>query len=330
MNSWRYNYVSNNFYNKHIKYNTLKKKILVLGIAFFLLNSVNAQFTDDMESYTVGTMIFENYWTDWSGSGSNSIFSSDIHSASGSLSGYIPSNGTTDGILDLGNKVTGHWGLKFMMYIPSNKEAQMNIQKTVPVGSNPVWAIGNIYFNKDNANPGTGYVNYQSSSSSNWSFFSFPHDQWFEVIINVNINNTWQLLIDGNVEIDWTDYGRWVSAGSFQYTNGLGGINFFSSSSNCEYWIDDIDFISGFHTSTVSVNENTKNKKDVKVYPNPTTNQVYFKIENFENIEIYDITGKLIIKTKSNVIRMEDVQNGVYLYKIQKENKIINGSIIKK
>lgn len=282
-----------------------------------------------MESYTDGTMIFENHWSDWSGSGSNSILSSSAHSVSGNLSGYIPPNGTIDGILDLDNKTIGQWGLKFMMFIPSNKEAQMNIQKTVPVGSSPIWAIGNIYFNKDNSNAGVGYVNYQSSLGSNWSYFSFPHDQWFEVIMNININNQWQLLIDGNLEIDWTDYGRWVGAGQFEYTNGLGGINFFSSSSNCEYWIDDIDFISGFQTSTVSVKENTMSK-DIKVYPNPTTNQVIFEIDDFENIEIYTISGELIIKTKSNIINMEYIQNGIYLYKIQRGNETINGKIIKK
>ncbi len=304
-------------------------RILILGTLFLSINSLYAQFTDDMESYNDGTMIFENQWSDWSGSGSHSILSSSIHSVSGNLSGYIPPDGTTDGILDLGNKTTGHWGLKFMMYIPSNKEAQMNIQKTVPVGSSPVWAIGNIYFNKDNTNAGVGYVNYQSSSSSNWSYFSFPHDQWFEVIMNININNQWQLLIDGNLEIDWTDYGRWVGAGQFEYTNGLGGINFFSSSSNCEYWIDDIDFISGFQTSTVSVKENTVSKA-IEVYPNPTTNKVTFKIEDFENIKIYDIAGRLITKTNNNVVNMENIPNGIYLYSIKKGNKTINGKIIKK
>jgi len=125
------------------------RQILILGIVILSLNSVNAQFSDDMESYTDGTLIYQNHWTDWSGAGSNSISSSSTHYVSGSLSGYIPPNGSTDGILDLGNRVTGQWGLKFMMYIPSNKEAQMNIQKNVPVESNPVWAVGNIYFNKD-------------------------------------------------------------------------------------------------------------------------------------------------------------------------------------
>jgi len=84
------------------------------------------------------------------------------------------------------------------------------------------------------------------------------------------------------------------------------------------------------HYSDVSLGVGNINSKNYTVYPNPTTNQVKFDITDFEKIEIYDITGKLITKTETNIVNMENVPNGTYLYRIQKGNKIINGKIIKK
>lgn len=284
---------------------------ILLFIALLSSLLIRAQLADDMEAYTEGSKIFQGHWTDWNGSGTHALYASSTHANSGILSGYIPPDGTTDAILDLGNKVGGQWGVKFMMYVPSNKEAQMYIQGEIPVNSG-IWTVGNIFFNKDNNSPGTGYVNYQSSSSSYWSFFNFPHDQWFEVIFNIHLNNNWQLLINGNVEIDWTEYGRWVEAGQFEYSNLLGGINFFSSSSNCEYWIDDIDFISGFQTSSASVSDMGSNR--LEIFPNPTSGLINIKYNSTlkTTIEIYSILGNLVLRKKlhNHSIDLSELKKG--------------------
>jgi len=297
----------------------MKNKLLILTAILFAF-TVNAQLTDNMDSYTDGSMIFQGHWSDWNGSGAHAIYASSTHSVSGALSAYVPPNGITDAILDLGNKTTGQWGLKFMMYVPSNKEAQMNIQGTIPVNSGD-WVVGNMYFNRDNNSPGIGYVNYQSSDSSNWSYFNFPHDEWFEVIINIHLNNNWQLLINGNVEIDWIAYGKWVAAGQFQYSNLLGGINFFSSSTDCEYWVDDIDFISGFQTSSVSVFETTIDPNYI-LYPNPTKGFLYIKQSNnnfsADRIKIYSILGEQILQKNiiNHSLDLSGLKKGVYLIEI--------------
>ncbi len=62
-----------------------------------------------------------------------------------------------DPVLDLGNKIFGQWGLEFWMYIPTDKEAYMNIQGQTPIGSGE-WVIGNWFFNQDGANPGVGNI----------------------------------------------------------------------------------------------------------------------------------------------------------------------------
>ena len=68
--------------------------------------------------------------------------SSDAQARSGAKSGYIPGDGTTDAVLDLGNKIFGEWGLEFWMLVPNDKEGYFNLQGTVPIGSGE-WVVGN-------------------------------------------------------------------------------------------------------------------------------------------------------------------------------------------
>ena len=70
---------------------------------------------------------------------------------------YIPGDGTTDAVLDLGNKIFGEWGLEFWLLIPNDKEGYMNLQGTVPIGAGE-WAVGNIFFNQDLLTPGMGQI----------------------------------------------------------------------------------------------------------------------------------------------------------------------------
>ncbi len=70
------------------------------------------------------------------------------------------------------------------------------------------------------------------------------------------------------------------------------------------------------------------------VYPNPTTDKVYFKLSNSgaTRIEIYDIAGDMLYQTKSQgtdliEINMADYPKGIYLYKAYQNNKISSGKI---
>ncbi len=295
------------------------KKTLLLFFLLSLIFNVNAQLTDDMENYSEGATIFTGHWTDWNATGNTALFSSSVQANSGVLSGYIPPNGTTDALLNLGNKTTGQWGIKFMMYVPSGKEADLNIQSNIPVSSG-YHAVGDIYFNKDNNTSGVGYVKYNSGVSSEWSYFNFPHDEWFEVIMNIHINNNWQLLINGNIEIDWEHYGRWIGDGQFEYTNALGGLNFWSRNSNCEYWVDDFDFINGFHSSTLSVN-NIEIDPKIVLFPNPTSEKLFIVTnKSAASLQIISFTGQVVLNQKIDSNKSVDVSQldkGIYFVNIR-------------
>jgi len=64
--------------------------------------------------------------------------------------------------------------------------------------------------------------------------------------------------------------------------------------------------------NTTSINEITEN--NISIYPNPTS-QILNIENNNDEISIYNLSGKLIIKTRDNKIDVSDWNNGVYIIK---------------
>lgn len=67
-------------------------------------------------------------------------------------------------------------------------------------------------------------------------------------------------------------------------------------------------------------------------YPNPTDGMVYIMgNEIYESINIYSISGKKVMSFQnSNFIDMKNLQTGLYIIELQKDNKIVRNKIIKK
>ena len=229
------------------------------------------EFTDDMESYTSGQRVYENWWVSWCGDESCAGFASDNFAFSGTTSFYTGPNGT-DPVLDLGNKTSGIWRYNMRMYIPTGKEAYMNLQGQVPIAGGQ-WIVGNIFFNQGLGSPGVGLIDNSALGAVN---FLFPHDQWFEWDMTVDISNgislaTWGLYVDG-VEVIPPGTAFTDSAGTVP--TSLGGINFYSLSADNELYIDDICFGSPVvdpFTDTdgdgFSINDGDCNDNDPNTYP---------------------------------------------------------------
>lgn len=218
------------------------KKYFFFGVLFLYALNLQAQFTDNMESYTDGEPINGAHWTDAGCGGGEgcSIMASSTKAHGGNLSGLIPGDSTTQAILDLGNKIFGEWGIEFWVYIPSGKEAIMSLQGTVPYEEgNSV--VGNIYFNKDLANPTLGIV---SDSALGEVSFCFPHDEWFRIVMNWDISSgislaTWQFNVGG---VDVLPVGTPYTNEEGVPANKLGGIEFFSNSTDNEMYLDDLTY----------------------------------------------------------------------------------------
>jgi hypothetical protein len=54
----------------------------------------------------------------------------------------------------------------------------------------------------------------------------------------------------------------------------------------------------------------------ISVYPNPAGGKLTIDAENFEGVEVYDTSGRLIIKSSSNTIDLEEQSKGLYLLKV--------------
>lgn len=75
----------------------------------------------------------------------------------------------------------------------------------------------------------------------------------------------------------------------------------------------------------------TNKKINVDVYPNPTTDFINIKTENFSKANLYNISGQLILTTQSQEINLHSLPSGIYVISVHLENGlIITKKIIKK
>lgn len=83
-------------------------------------------------------------------------------------------------------------------------------------------------------------------------------------------------------------------------------------------------------STTVGINETTINL-ELSVYPNPTTNYLTLKVDDFEfstlNFQLIDLQGKVIdnkkVTTTTSTIVMEGLPKAIYFLNVNDNNKIV-------
>ena len=96
------------------------------------------------------------------------------------------------------------------------------------------------------------------------------------------------------------------------------------SKTTFDYYILDNDGIT-------SINENY-NSNQISIFPNPTTNTLFINgLPKNSNIKIFDVLGKEVLnfETTNNQINISNLQSGIYILKIENENKIVTKKFIK-
>lgn len=74
-------------------------------------------------------------------------------------------------------------------------------------------------------------------------------------------------------------------------------------------------------------------KGNFRVYPNPTVDVVNFDITGkISSVEVYDVAGKLVktVKDGAKSINVTTLAKGAYIIKVQTENTVYTGKVIKK
>jgi hypothetical protein len=82
------------------------------------------------------------------------------------------------------------------------------------------------------------------------------------------------------------------------------------------------------------LNSSDEEINEVKIFPNPCSEKIYFELEDAEQISISDLTGKMIFdqKNPSDIVsvNMEEMKAGIYLAKIRTKTGTHSSKFIKK
>ena len=295
------------------------KKIYILAIAAFAFTlNMNAQFTDDAESYDLGDMGSQNLdvWGVWSGS-PNPAEDIDVvndFALSGSQSLYVDDTGAMDVMLLTQNLDAGQWTLQFQAYIPAGRGAYMNIQgetenEGAGNGGSGVFNSSNLYFNQGATNAGV-FLDEATGETE-----EYPEDAWFPVTIAFDLDAgtpTYHISINGNTVND--------DPQPFAADAILGGLDLYSIDANNELYIDDVIFAEG------SLGADDFNAAVFSVYPNPVVNTLNIQTADaVQNVTVYDVLGKVVMNVNPGVVSpsldMSSLNAGVYLV-----NVTINGT----
>ena len=195
----------------------------------------DAIICDDFETYNIGTVSPQaTWWKPWDATDNNAVLSSDVSTdfasnGTKSMRVRFQQSGAVQGddqLLLLGNKATGHYSLKWKMYVPAGKNAYYNLQNTeAPTGAQDPsnWTM-DIHFN---ANGRDSLTNPAPTTVG-----TYPVATWFTVEHVFDLDHDLATLsIDGKV------FRKWA------YTKNVGSIDFYATDANSLYYVDEVEFV---------------------------------------------------------------------------------------
>jgi len=208
----------------------MKNKI-ILASALFLSGSSFAQlFSDDFESYAVGSFIGpqSSSWTTWSGTegGAEDASVTNNQASSGTNAIYLSSTAATGGpqdvVLDFGPVYnSGVFTFQSDIYVNTGKTGYFNFQAAQAIGT--TWAL--------NVNFDAGDLYIDDGLTSNLAVSTYPEAAWFTLKIEANLTlKVWKAYVNGNL------IGTWING-----VNALASTDFFPVS-NSQFYIDDVSF----------------------------------------------------------------------------------------
>lgn len=217
----------------------MKKVSLLIAMIAFVCGNLFAQ-SYNFDQYNVGDKVAQSIgqpWTTWSdqpGSAEDAVFS-DEQAASGTNS--VKFSYGNDQIFNFNDETTGSYTLDWNMYIPTGKDAYLNIQHNFTGDQDGEWAFG-LYFNT--ADQGT--VLHVSDATHS---FTFPFDTWFPVHFDIDLDSdAISLTIDGTEVHSWA-----FSETENSTTHGmrvLDALDFYppTNANTSVFYIDDFTFVS--------------------------------------------------------------------------------------
>jgi hypothetical protein len=217
----------------------------------------------------------------------------------------------------LGNQTSGDYSIRWEFYIPSGQEGYLNIQGEIPALGTALTGVfnsGNIYFNETGSNPGV-----ITDSNGDLSMLTFPSDEWFTVLLYVDVDAlTYNFTIGGVTSPD----------SSFNADSTLGGINFFPGCACSEMYIDDMFYDTGV------LGNNDFDEVSLSVYPNPVQDILNISTSSVvESVVVYDVLGKVVLQAQpdsvSPTIDMSALSSGAYMVQVTVGNTTKTVKVVK-
>jgi len=204
----------------------------------------NYQYWGNFDDLTVGEYLALNdetgYWSTWGGAPGTDedAFINDAQSFSPSNSVEVM-GATTDLLFLMGDKTSGKYHAEVKYYVESGYGGYINIQHFESPGIE--WAH-EVYFGAE-ALAGHTENGYMYAGSADSLFFNFPHDTWFLMEWEIDLDNDWiQFYIDGTLMHEWQfSLQAQGDAGTLQ----LGGFDIYAGAptgDDVHYWFDDLGF----------------------------------------------------------------------------------------
>ena len=210
----------------------MKMKFTLIAAIALLGFSAKAQtFSDDFESYTVGSKLGpqSTNWTTWSnadgGTEDVNVIASDSYSGTKSI--YFSSTSATGGPADVvlpfgGVYTSGTFEFKARFKVPSTKTGYFNFQANATIGQ--IWAL-DCYMNADQT---------LTMGNTGGQLFSgtYPQGNWFELKYIINLNtNQWKVFVNDTLR------------GTFSNTvNQIASLDIYPANAAASYWVDDVSY----------------------------------------------------------------------------------------
>jgi hypothetical protein len=208
----------------------MKKAVLFWSVVFVSTSSYGQIFSDDFESYALGSYVGpqSSSWSTWSGTegGAEDATITNNQASSGTNSIYLSSTSATGGpqdvVLDFGPLYnSGVFTFQSDFYVNSGKTGYFNFQASQTIGT--TWAL--------NVNFDSGDMYIDDAITSNLVVSTYPQAAWFTLKIEANLTlKVWKAFIDGNL------VGTWING-----VNALASTDFFPVQ-NSQFFVDDVSF----------------------------------------------------------------------------------------
>jgi len=108
-----------------------------------------------------------------------------------------------------------------------------------------------------------------------------------------------------------TEYKRIAEGDSYTWNN-----NTYTKSGTYDAYLTSVetgcDSIATLVLTVGTGVENTSSQSELKVYPNPTTGIVYLAVKEDVDIEVRDLTGRVVMRTRGTMVDLSGMAEGIY------------------